>query len=444
MSHKTERTCDVLVIGGGMAGCAAAIAAQRAGAQVILAERSGLLGGCTTLSLVQPWQSFHARPKTPGSRARQLIKGIAQEFVNDLKDLGGTPGHVPDPIGFAPTLTPINAAVLAPYLADKLVQEGVEVCLGRTASWAGCTRTAITSVTLAADNLEPLRHLRVRVGQRERIGAVVDASGCAIIPRLVGGGIITPQRPQAWTHLFTMAGVKMDAIEDYIEDRPRDFHLSKNWRLRMNRYFAVSGFLSLVKEARRSGAFPCPRDRLLMFGGTRKGEVIINTTRVSPPEGYYSLPSTRRMRLAVRLRDQALRQVHDLAKWLRGNVPGFKKAELAQVAAEIGVRESYRIRGKYLLRGHDIVTAAEFPDAVTEAYYPVDIHSPGGARLKFEILKGPYQIPLRALESRQFSNLFAAGRCLSADSVAYASARVTPIAMALGEAAGKAAAESIG
>ncbi|MCD6282364.1 FAD-dependent oxidoreductase [bacterium] len=443
MSHKTERTCDVLVIGGGMAGCAAAIAARRAGAQVILAERSGLLGGCTTLSLVQPWQSFHARPQSPGSRPRQLIKGIAQEFVDDLKALGGTPGHVPDPIGFAPTLTPVNTAVLAPYLVEKLVSEGIEVCLGRTASWVGSTRNAITSVTLAADNLEPLRHLRVRVGQRDRIGAVVDASGCAIVPRLVGGMVITPQRPQAWTHLFTMAGVRTDTIEDYIEERPRDFHLSRNWRVRMNKYFAVSGFLSLVNEARKSGEFPCPRDRVLIFGGTRQGEVIVNTTRVSPPEGYYSLPSTRRMRLAVRLRDKALRQVYDLVKWLRGNVPGFKKAELAQVAAEIGVRESYRIRGKYLLRGRDVVTGAKFPDAVTTAYYPVDIHSPGGSRLKFEILKEPYQIPLRALESRQFRNLFAAGRCLSADSLAFASARVAPIAMALGEAAGKAAAESI-
>jgi len=343
----------------------------------------------------------------------------------------------------APTLTPVNTAVLALYLVEKLVSEGIEVCLGRTASWVGSTRNAITSVTLAADNLEPLRHLRVRVGQRDRIGAVVDASGCAIVPRLVGGMVITPQRPQAWTHLFTMAGVRTDTIEDYIEERPRDFHLSRNWRVRMNKYFAVSGFLSLVNEARKSGEFPCPRDRVLIFGGTRQGEVIVNTTRVSPPEGYYSLPSTRRMRLAVRLRDKALRQVYDLVKWLRGNVPGFKKAELAQVAAEIGVRESYRIRGKYLLRGRDVVTGAKFPDAVTTAYYPVDIHSPGGARLKFEILKEPYQIPLRALESRQFRNLFAAGRCLSADSLAFASARVAPIAMALGEAAGKAAAESI-
>jgi len=443
MSHKTERNCDVLVVGGGMAGCAAAIAAQRAGAQVILAERSGLLGGCTTLSLVQPWQSFHARPKTPGSRARQIIKGIAQEFVDDLKELGGTPGHVADPIGFAPTLTPVNTAVLAPYLADKLVREGIEVYLGRTASWAGSTRNAITSVTLAADNLEPLRHLRVRVGQRDRIGAVVDASGCAIIPRLVGSGTIIPQRPQAWTHMFTMDGVKTDKIIDFIEEHQRDFHLSRNWHFRINRYFAVSGFLSLVREARKSGEFPCPRDRILMFGGTRQGEVVLNTTRVSLPEGYYALPSTRRMRIAVRLREQALRQVHDLARWLRKNVPGFKNADLAQVAAEVGVRESYRIRGKYLLRGRDVLTAAKFSDAVTNAYYPVDIHCPGGSRLKFEILKEPYQIPLRALESRQFRNLFAAGRCLSADSVAYASARVAPIAMALGEAAGKAAAESI-
>ncbi len=178
-----------------------------------------------------------------------------------------------------------------------------------------------------------------------------------------------------------------------------------------------------------------------MFDGTRSGEVSINTTRVSPPEGYYTLPTTSRMRLAVKLRNEGLRQVHALAEWMRRNVPGFQKAELAQVAPEIGVRESYRIRGQYVLRGRDVLSAAHFDDAVVTAYYPIDIHSPSGATLEFEMPREPYQIPLGALRSRQFENLFAAGRCLSADSVAFASARVTPIAMALGEAAGRAAAE---
>ncbi len=443
MSHKTERTCDVLIIGGGMAGCAAALAARRAGARVILAERSGLLGGCTTLCLVQPWQGFHGPPPKPGRRPRQLIKGVAQEFVNELKELGATPGHVLDPIGFAPTLTPVNTAQLAPYLANKLVREGVEVYLGRTASWAGCTTNAITSVTLASDELEPRKHLRVRVGRRGLRGALVDASGCAVAPRLVEGKVIIPQKPQAWTHIFTMVGVRTGAIIDYVEANPHEFYLSRRWKARIEKYFAVSGFFSLVEYARKSGKFPCPRDRLLMFAGARPGEVTVNTTRVSPPEGYYAMPATKKLRKVVRLREEGLRQVHALTKWLRENVPGFSKAELAQVAPEIGVRESYRILGEYTLRGRDVFTAAKFPDAVVSAYYPVDIHSPGGVRMEFEAVNKPYQIPLRALKSRQFRNLFAAGRCLSSDSVAFASARVAPIAMALGEAAGKAAAESI-
>jgi hypothetical protein len=348
-----------------------------------------------------------------------------------------------DPIGFAPTLTPVNTAQLAPYLADKLVREGVEIYLGRTASWAGGTSDAITSVTLAADHLEPRKHLRVRIGQRDRLGAVVDASGCAVLPRLVEGEVIVPRKPQAWTHVFTMAGVRPEAIVDYVAENPRQFYLSRRWKARIARYFALSGFFSLVKQAREHGKFPCPRDRLLMFAGTRRGEVTVNTVRVSPPGGYYAMPDTRKMRLAVRLREEGLRQVHALAEWLRENVPGFGRSELMQVAPEIGVRESYRIRGKYTLRAQDVLTGAQFADAAVTAYYPVDIHQSGRAKMEFKTVDAPYEIPLRTLQSRQFGNLFAAGRCFSADSVAFASARVTPIAMALGEAAGKAAAESI-
>jgi len=436
MSHKTERRTEVLVVGGGMAGCAAALAARRAGAQVILAERSGVLGGCTTLCLVQPWQSFHAPPGR-GGLPRQVIGGLAQEFVDDLLTLQATRGHVPDPIGFATTLTPVNSAVVAPYLATKLQDAGIELYLQREALWAGCSGSVMSTVTLDADPREPAQNLRI--GAR----AFVDATGCALLPRLLGSEVIRPDPPQAWTHIFTLAGVDTQEIISYLEQHEEDFYLAADWRRRLKTYFAVSGFSSLVKEARERGEFPCPRDRLLLFGGFREGEVYVNTTRVLPPERYFRQPDTKKLRAAALLRAEGLRQVHALAKWLRRNAPGFRHAELAQVAPEIGVRESFRFRGQYILRGDDVLTGAQFPDAAATVYYPVDIHRTQDAGLDYILPARPYQIPLRALQSRQFSNLFAAGRCVSADGVAFASARVTPAAIALGEAAGRAAAESL-
>jgi hypothetical protein len=437
MTHKAEKPCDVLVVGGGMAGCAAALAARRAGASVVLAEASGLLGGCTTQCLVQPWQTFHAAPDTPGNQPRQIIHGIAAEFADDLKTLSASPGHVLDPIGFAPTLTPVNTAFIPQYLADKLATESVEVLFERAATWAGASGDKLATITLSPGSLEPFQNLRVRAH------AFVDASGCALIPRLLGAEVISPDRPQAWTHIFVLAGVDTSAIVDYVSAHTRDFYIPRDWHSRIKRYFGVSGFFSLVEEARARGEFPCQRDRLLMFAGARPGEVSINTTRVSPPDGYFEMPNIQRMRTAARLRADALQQVHDLTLWLRKNVPGMKRAEVSAVAPQIGVRESYRMRGKYVLRGKDVMEGAKFKDAVTDAFYPIDIHRAEDSSLEAHLLTTPYQIPKRTLISRDYRNLFAAGRCFSCDSTAFASARVTPIAMALGEAAGKMAAESI-
>lgn len=437
MSHKTEKTCDVLVVGGGMAGCAAALAARRAGAEVILAEASGLLGGCTTRSLVQPWQSFHAPPAKKGGKPKPLIGGIAQEFVDDLKRLGGSPGHVQDPIGFAPTLTPVNPAVLAPYLVEKLAGEGVELYFNRRAEWVGTSGSRIGAVTLSWDMQEPFQRMRLRAK------AVVDATGCAAVARLAQAGVIAPLEPQAWTHLFTLAGVDEDAVREYVAAHAGDFHLPPDFKRRLKKYLAVSGYFGLVREAQARGEFPCPRDRLLFFGGGRPGEVVVNTTRVFPPQHYLVDPTTRQLRAAATLRAEALRQVHALAAWMKKRVPGFEKSELAAVAPEIGIRESYRIAGKYRLRGNDVLHGRKFPDAVVTACYPIDVHT-AGAGLETRILARPYQIPRAAILSRDFANLFAAGRNLSCDSIAFASARVTPVAMALGEAAGRAAAECAG
>lgn len=434
MTHKTERTCDVFVAGGGMAGCAAALAARRAGASVIMAEASGMLGGCTTQCMVQPWQTFHAPADLPSQKPRQIIKGIAAEFADDLAAIGASPGHVADPVGFAPTLTPVNAAAIPPYMATKLSVEGVEVILDRGVHWAGASEKTIATVTVSPTSIEPAHSIRIRAR------AFVDASGCAILPRLLGAEVITPDRPQAWTHIFAMAGVDTDAIIEYVGAHLQDFHIPRDWRSRIQRFFGVSGFFTIVAESQAKGEFPCPRDRVLMFGGTRPGEVYINTTRVSPPEGYYDLPDIRRTREAAKLRAEGLRQVHELACWLKRNVPGFAKADMLGTAPQIGVRESYRMHGKSMLRGKDVINGAQYSDAVIEAYYPVDVHVAGASSLNATQISRPYQIPARALISRDFNNLFAAGRCLSCDSTAFASARVTPIAMALGEAAGKLAA----
>jgi hypothetical protein len=123
-------------------------------------------------------------------------------------------------------------------------------------------------------------------------------------------------------------------------------------------------------------------------------------------------------------------------------VPGFERAYLQQSAAQIGVRESRRIRGHYALTADDVVQARTFPDGVARSNYPIDIHSPTGAGTDIRgVAEGDYyEIPYRCLLPQGIDNLLVAGRCVSSTHEGQAALRIMPTCFAMGEAAGVAAA----
>jgi hypothetical protein len=392
---------DVLIAGGGMAGCAAAIAAVREGASTLLIERHGYLGGNATRAMVSPWQSFHAsRPQPGGGLPPQVIGGIAQEFVDDLLRLGGCSGHAIDPIGFAGSITPVDSEALKLYLPGKLRECGVEFCLN----------TALTP-----------EHV-------DCAGRIVDATGAAAAARMLGAEVVTPTGPQPMSWLFTMERVDTAAVRDYQLAHPEQFVLHPGFTQLRADIIAVSGFFDLVSEVAAAGEFTIPRDRLLFFSTPRPGEVLINTTRI-PAD--HPAPQA-----------EGLRQVRELCAFLPRRVPGFGSARLGRVADAIGERESYRLAGRATLSVQDIRSGARHPEAVARGCYPIDIHSADSAALVTQELnlRGYYDIPLGCLEAPGVPNLLCAGRCISADRQGFASARVLPTAIATGQIAGKIAA----
>ena len=114
--------CDVLVVGGGNAGCAAALAAARSGSTVLLAERYGFLGGTATASMVGPWMTFH-------SGRERIVGGIAQEIVERLVALGASPGHIPDSSDYVDTITPFDPEVHKALLFEMMREAGVRLLL---------------------------------------------------------------------------------------------------------------------------------------------------------------------------------------------------------------------------------------------------------------------------------------------------------------------------
>jgi hypothetical protein len=227
---------------------------------------------------------------------------------------------------------------------------------------------------------------------------------------------------QPMTLMFRMVGFDEEAFNRYAQEHP------DQWR-------SVHGLWDLVEDATEAGDLDLPREDMLFFGTAHPGEVAVNSTRVTHALGIDVFDLTRAETVSRR-------QMAQVARFLRDYVPGFADSYVAQSGVQIGVRETRRVLGDYVLTGDDILAARKFPDVIARGTYPVDIHNPTG---KGTVLRpvpagDAYDIPLRCLVPRGIDHLLTAGRCISGTHEAHSSYRVTPTAMATGQAAGVCAA----
>ncbi|GGH63530.1 hypothetical protein GCM10008014_41030 [Paenibacillus silvae] len=421
--HLKRETADVVVVGGGPAGIAAAIAAGRQGARVVLVERYGFVGGMSTAAMVYPWMTFHTE------QGEQVIRGIAQEIVDRLQACGGSPGHLRDTVGFVHTVTPYDPAVYQVVAAEMLKEAGVRLLL----------HSFVDGVAVADDRIEAVR-VTSKSGQLElQANVFVDASGDADVAYLAGAAVAqgrdTDSQSQPMTMKFRMRGVNLERVKQYMQEHPEDFYEKTPFaELDTIPLTGVSGFYSHWKKA----AVPIQRDQVLFFTGPAEDEVLINCTRVQ------GLNATDVMDLTL-AEQEGRKQVLLIAEFLRRDVPGFERASISAVAPQIGIRESRRVIGHYSLTQEDVVTGRKFNDVIARSGYPVDIHDPSGQGVTAAFIQsdGAYDIPYRCLLSQNISNLLAAGRCISTTHEAHATTRLTPSCMATGEAAGTAAALAV-
>ncbi|MCL6554648.1 MAG: FAD-dependent oxidoreductase [Firmicutes bacterium] len=420
---------QVLVVGGGPAGAVAALAAARGGAEVVLIERFGFLGGNLTAGMVAPMMGFHAGDL-------QIVRGIPHEIVRAMVAMGASPGHVPDPVDFCDTITPFDYEALKRVLHQLVLGAGVRV---------------LFHTLLVGAELGPGPGSTAWVWQRDgfrKIEAriVVDASGdgefCALagLPFEVGRPCDGPTQPMSM--LFRLVGVNWDRVMDHLEAHPEEMQheaagrgwIDPAWVRRLP-IRGFSAFQGLMREARASGELDIPRDRLLVFEGVYPGEAIVNATRVARRSGI----------VGPELSDaevEARRQVYQLMDFLPRRVPGFEGARLVGTPAQLGIRETRRVVGLVMVSEGDALSARRFPDAVAACAYPIDIHDPATGGMTFRrFAPGNYfTIPYRALLPRGAGNVLVAGRCFSGTHEALASARISAVAMAMGQAAGTAAA----
>lgn len=425
-----DKRYDVVVIGGGVSGSAAAISAARAGANTLVIEESGFMGGTLTTCGVAPMMTFFSGEK-------QVIKGVMQEIVDRLMEIGCSCGHVKDTTRYVSYITPFEAEGLKLVLDELLTGAGCAILFHTFAVAVDTQNGKITSVTVG--NKDGLHKISAKV--------YIDATGDGDIMAWAGAEY-TVGRPndgatQPMTTKMKYTNVDTKLLKHYIKDHLDEFpRLINNLDLlESDCPLSVAGFEMPFKQAKRDGEIHIPREDVLFFETARPGEFVVNTTRVvnrsSTDATSFSLAEI-----------EGRKQCAELDHFLRKYVPGFKNSLLEFTGPSIGVRESRQLIGKYILSADDILEARKFPSRIAHSGYPIDIHNPKGEgtcthQVGEKSDRKYYDIPYEIMLPKNISNLLVAGRCVSADFEAQASVRLSPSAGAIGQAAGVAAALSV-
>ncbi|WP_151771060.1 FAD-dependent oxidoreductase [Streptomyces abyssomicinicus] len=384
---------DVVVVGGGSAGVAAAVGARRAGARTLLLERGPCLGGAATLRNVLTYCGIYTREDEP----RQVVFGVAEEVLSALREEGA----VSAPQRFNGVCVVFEPEAVKRALDTLCAAAGVDVRLHSHVSGAHRVDGRITRVSVAGH----------RGVTEVAADAFVDASGEADLAAFAGAAV----------RYGTDGMVQNGSLGVRFGGIPRHVDVSR------------AQVSAAVHTARARGVSPLVSAHGLVARLPVSGDVIAYIV----DEAYDARDAADVSRAEARARVQA----HAYLDVIR-SLPGAEGAYIVSTGPELGTRESRHVIARYRLGVDEVLGAARFHDAVAVGAWPVEYHPGPGRPSEWHFIKGDgyYEIPLGSLWSADTDNLFAAGRNVDGDRLAGASLRVMGTAFATGQAAGVAAA----
>jgi len=432
---------DVIVVGGGMAGIGAGIAAARSGCKTIILERESALGGLATLGLVNIPLDF--------------VCGIGQEMFDKLEAINGLWHRNSDP-------------------------EKHKLLLDRMVKQAGCDLLLVTHVvdSIVRNNAICGVVVESKGGRKALLGKrVIDCSGDADAAFFAGcecmQGRLSDGKNQACSLEFRLGGVDWDAYmnsslkaTDFAWIRLIEEKASQDWK----QVAEIENHKNWITHVPGRPEHSRMDEISICFAHSRNCKPLDNKDLT---------------RMYLEGREQA----NLLWQFIKSNVPGFEQCWMIDTAPLLGVRESRRVTGEYVVKGWDIVTHARFDDVITMSTHGIDVHNPDGqgnqkwikaeingktcypvvsmtgfgsstfppggrdalcdaqGRTGKEAVLDPgapsYDIPYRSLVPLKVDNLLVAGRCLSAEFEAQAGCRLVMCCLNMGEAAGTAAGLSL-
>jgi hypothetical protein len=406
-----KKSTDILVVGGGAAGLAAAVTAARQGHSVILLERHGFCGGGAVAGLSGTICGIYEA--TPGGvgESRQLVYGFLEEFKARLDRLGGlgplllyghTYTHVHDPLCWREAadalLAETKVEVIYHAVVHGVLTEGGEAVEG----------------VIAWTKEGPLE-IRARL--------VIDASGDADVLAMAGlpsfvGDNGAVQNP---TMIFRLGGVDVETF----------------WRSHGPNSIMGHDISELIQSCHRAGTHYLPRSKVFLFPGRHPGEVLCNCTRIiGRDDGRELNPLS--MRDFTEAETEGRRQVREYTRFFKQHLRGFAGAFVFDTGVQVGVRQTRQGKGVRMLMNADVVAGAKFADGVARSAWPIELHRGDTPKVEW-LYNDYYEVPYGCFVPERGENLLFAGRCLSAQHEAVASARVTAQCFSYGHAIGHAA-----
>jgi hypothetical protein len=406
---------DLVVCGGGPSGIAAALAARRAGVRVLLVEGQGQLGGTSTSGHVSHWLGGRTSDCT-----RWAVGGIFRSLTEEAVDRGFALLPKPSSTKYQPhgwyqgqlcAGIPFDPFAMAAYLDERMTAAKVDVLL----------LTQAVDVIVDGDRITHVILHNKSGCTAVPAGAIVDAtgdadlaawSGCEVAKGRDKDGLMTPT-----SLIFHVDNVDQDALSDYIHehDEPR--------------------FREKIKQLRAAGEWPFPYDIFISVQLQEKGTMMINTVRLVGIDGTDGPSKSRGMA-------EGRAEIQRLMAIMRRHFAGFENARLKSVAPMLGVRETRRIGGHYVLTVADLASQRRFDDCIGFTAYGWDLPDPKAPSVNPSHGKKPELTPMpyRIMVPRPIENLICPGRAVSVEREVLGPLRVMAPCMAMGEAAGQAAA----
>lgn len=401
---------DVLVVGGGAAGVAAACTAASHGLKVTLLERYGFCGGAAVAGLSGTVCGLYLAHPGAG-KPQKVVSGFVDRFIATMNRRNG----LTQPVRYGETWTLVHDPLAWRESADDLLAAaGVHVLL----------HTTVTGVHVEGGERVAGVHAYTKQGPLDvRARIVIDASGDADVIAMAGldytvGDNGKVQNP---TMIFRLAGVDVARfLAEYGEDS-----------------ILPERVMKAIVEANSAGRYRLPRAKVFLFPTPRPNELLCNSTRVVGRDGRELHPL-----VAADLTEAELegrKQVRQYEAFYRETLVGCENAFVNDTGVQVGVRQTRQIVGTERITNDWVVQGRKTPDAIARSPWPIELHSGTKPRLSW-LYDDWYEVPLGCLIPQRGESVLAAGRCLSAEHEAMASARVTAQCFGYGQAIGHAAA----